>query len=97
MDTTQRPRRDFAALGARCLEAAKLFAQGRPQAEIVRRLKVSRLTTHRWYQACRRHGRQGLKGVGRAAQAAECIVTHSEMFGLVWDVRKLSRFMPHQA
>jgi transposase len=68
MNTTLRPRRDFAALEARRGEAAQLFAQGHPQAEIVRRLKVSRPTAHRWYQAWRRHGRQGLKGAGRAGR-----------------------------
>jgi transposase len=68
MDATLRPRRDFAALEARRLEAAKLFAQGHPQAEIVRRLKVSRPTAHRWYRAWRRHGRPGLKGAGRAGR-----------------------------
>jgi transposase len=68
MDTTFRPRRDFAALEARRLEAAQLFAQGHPQAEIVRRLKVSRPTAHRWYRAWRGGGRQGLKGAGRAGR-----------------------------
>lgn len=68
MDTTFRPRRDFAALEARRMEAARLFSQGHPQAEIVRRLKVSRPTAHRWYGAWRRHSRLGLKGPGRAGR-----------------------------
>ena len=38
MQTTLRPRRDFAALEARRMEAARLFQQGHPQAEVVRRL-----------------------------------------------------------
>lgn len=68
MDATLRPRRDFAALEARRLQAAQLFAQGHPQAEIVRRLKVSRPTAHRWYRAWRREGRSGLKSAGRAGR-----------------------------
>ncbi len=68
MDATLRPRRDFAALEARRFEAARLFAQGHRQAEIVRHLKVSRPTAHRWYRAWRRRGRQGLKGAGRAGR-----------------------------
>lgn len=51
MHATLRPGRDFAALEARRLEVGKLFARGHPQAEIVRRLKVSRPTAHRWYRA----------------------------------------------
>jgi transposase len=68
MEQTLRPRRDFAALEARRLQAAKLFAQGHPQAEIVRRFGVSRPTAHRWYQAWRRGGVSGLRGVGRAGR-----------------------------
>jgi hypothetical protein len=51
MHATLRPGRDFAALEARRLEVGKLFARRHPQAEIVRRLKVSRPTAHRWYRA----------------------------------------------
>ncbi len=61
-------RRDFAALKARRMQAAKLLAQGHPQHEIVRRLRVSRPTAHRWYHAWRRHGRKGLLGTGRAGR-----------------------------
>lgn len=62
------PRRDFAALKARRMQAAKLFEQGHRQAEIVRRFHVSRPTAHRWYQAWRRQGRAGLRGAGRAGR-----------------------------
>ncbi len=68
MSILPRPRRDFAALEARRMHAAQLFQQGHPQAEIVRRLQVSRPTAHRWYQAWRRKGRQGLRGAGRAGR-----------------------------
>lgn len=68
METNLQPRRDFAALEARRLAAAKLFAQGHPQAEVVRRFHVSRPTAHRWYRAWRRRGALGLKGAGRAGR-----------------------------
>ncbi len=68
METTLRARRDFAALEARRMQAAWLFAQGQPQAEIVHRLKVSRPTAHRWYHVWRRHGAAGLQGAGRAGR-----------------------------
>lgn len=68
METTLRPRRDFAALEARRMRAARFFEQGHPQAEIVRRFHVSRPTAHRWYQAWRRRGATGLKGAGRAGR-----------------------------
>lgn len=63
-----RPRRDFPALEVRRIRAARLFAQGDPQAEVVRRFRVSRPTAHRWYQAWRRGGVAGLKGAGRAGR-----------------------------
>ena len=68
MNTALRPRRDFAALKARRMKAGQLFEQGHPQAEVVRRLGVSRPTAHRWYQAWRRQGRAGLRGAGRAGR-----------------------------
>jgi transposase len=68
MSTMLRSRRDFAALEARRKEAAQLFAQGHPQAEIVRRFHVSRPTAHRWYRAWRQRGVEGLRGAGRAGR-----------------------------
>jgi transposase len=68
MEQTLGARRDFSALEARRLRAAQLFAQGHPQAEVVRRFRVSRPSAHRWYQAWRRRGAAGLKGAGRAGR-----------------------------
>ena len=68
MHTTIRQRRDFAALKARRMHAARLFARGYAQHEIVRRLHVSRPTVHRWYHAWRRRGPKGLRGAGRAGR-----------------------------
>jgi transposase len=70
MSSRLRPRRDFAALKARRMKAAQLFEQGHPQAEVVRRLGVSRPTAHRWHQAWRGQGRAGLRGAGRAGRRA---------------------------
>jgi len=53
----------MAALEARRFEAARLFTQGKSQATVMRRLRVSRQTAHRWYHIWRRRGRQGLKAV----------------------------------
>lgn len=60
--------RDFAALEARRQRAAQLFAQGQRQAEVVRRLRVSRKTVSRWYDAWQAHGAAGLRGAGRAGR-----------------------------
>jgi transposase len=49
----------------RRLRAARLFAQGLPQAEIARRLGVSRQTASRWHTRWRTGGRAGLAGPGR--------------------------------
>lgn len=50
------------------MAAAKLFGQGIWQAEVARRLGVSRETTSRWYEAWKKNGKAGLKGVGRAGR-----------------------------
>jgi transposase len=65
MTTPQQGQRRSAALEARRFEAARLFTQGRSQAAVMRRLRVSRQTVHRSYHICRRRGRQGLKAAGR--------------------------------
>jgi transposase len=49
----------------RRLQAARLFAQGLSQAEVARRLGVSRQSASRWHARWRRGGRAGLAGPGR--------------------------------
>jgi transposase len=49
----------------RRLQAASLFAQGLSQAEVARRLGVSRQTASRWHARWRTGGRAGLAGPGR--------------------------------
>ena len=63
-----RPRRDFEALENRRMRAVRLFEQGQPQAEVVRLLKVSRPSAHRWYYSWKKKGREALKAAGRAGR-----------------------------
>jgi transposase len=63
-----RPRRDFAGLEQRRFTAARLFREGRPQAEVARTLGVSRQSVSRWYAQYRHGGVQRLKGAGRAGR-----------------------------
>jgi len=53
--------KDFQALEARRLEAARLFAKGCSQAEVARSLQVSAMSASRWYGAWREGGRQALR------------------------------------
>ena len=64
-----RPRRDFKGLKARRKRAAALFASGKhTQAEIARKLGVTRTSVHRWHLAWQENGRDGLRGTGRAGR-----------------------------
>ena len=49
-------RRDFEKLRRRRLRSAQLFADGATQAEVARRLQVSRVTALRWYRAAAARG-----------------------------------------
>jgi transposase len=60
--------RDFKALEQRRLKAARLFEQGRTQAEVARRLGVSSMTVSRWWRAWAAQGREGLRAAGRAGR-----------------------------
>jgi transposase len=57
--------RDFAAMDARRLDAARRFERGASQAAVARALGVTRTTTHRWFHVWRVKGRAGLRGPGR--------------------------------
>ena len=62
-------KRDFDELEKRRMRAAKLLDRGIGQAEIARRVKVSRQSVHRWALQIRRHGGAGgLKKAGRAGR-----------------------------
>lgn len=60
--------RDFEGLERRRLRAARLYAEGATQAEVARRLDVSRPTAMRWYRAWAQEGEEGLRGAGRAGR-----------------------------
>jgi transposase len=57
-------RRDFEALQQRRRDAARLFAQGVPQAEVARRLRVSRQSVSRWFPVWQERGEAGLTAAG---------------------------------
>jgi transposase len=59
-----RQRRDFDALQQRRRKAAKLFAKGVPQAQVARRLNVSRQSVSRWHQTWQEQGEEALVGAG---------------------------------
>ncbi|MGH8399041.1 MAG: winged helix-turn-helix domain-containing protein [Gammaproteobacteria bacterium] len=63
-----RPRRDFRALERRRRRAGRLFKAGTTQAEVARRLSVTRQSASRWYAEFRRGGAGALKGAGRAGR-----------------------------
>jgi transposase len=66
MPTTRRPRpaEQRAALEARRLQAAELFAQGRTQAEVAHELGVSRQSAHVWHARFTRGGVDALRSRG---------------------------------
>src|ERR1700730_11327980 len=68
MDRRVRPRRDFAAMQERRMEAADLFEQGVIPAEVARQVGVSHQIVSDWRAAWRRAGRDGLGGAGRAGR-----------------------------
>ena len=69
MSKPYRPRRDFKGLEARRKQAARLFQAGRlTQAEIARKLEVSAVSVHRWYQTWRKGGSWALRKAGRAGR-----------------------------
>jgi transposase len=61
-------RRDFEALQQRRRDAARLFAQGVRQADVARRLRVSRQSVSRWFQAWQEQGEAGLTQAGPAGR-----------------------------
>jgi transposase len=63
-----RPRRDFAAMEERRMQAAELFEQGVTPAEIARRLGVWHQIVSDWRNVWRQSGRDGLRAAGRAGR-----------------------------
>lgn len=68
MDNKTRPRRNFKELENRRMEAADLFRKGVKQAEVARRLSVSRQSVSQWHKAWKEGGKKALKAAGRAGR-----------------------------
>ena len=64
-----RPRRDFAAMEQRRMQAVDLFEEGESsQAEIGRQLGVSHQTVSDWHSLWQQGGRDALRAAGRAGR-----------------------------
>jgi transposase len=63
-----RPRRDFAAMEQRRMQAADLLEQGVIPAEIARQVGVGHQTVSAWRTVWRQAGREGLRAAGRAGR-----------------------------
>ena len=61
-------KRDFDELERRRMTAARLLNRGISQAEVARRVKVSRESVRRWWNHIRQHGSAGLRKVGPAGR-----------------------------
>jgi transposase len=61
-------RRDFEGLERRRRRSAQLFEEGLAQADVARRLQVTRTTALRWYRSWSKGGLEGLRGAGRAGR-----------------------------
>jgi len=61
-------RTDYATEQARRIKAGQLFARGLSQAQIVRRLGVSRQSASRWFHLWVDDGSEGLRGAGRTGR-----------------------------
>src|SRR6266511_3877352 len=68
MERRVRPRRDFAAMQERRMQAADLFEQSMIPAEVARQVGVSHQIVSDWRAAWRRSGRDRLRGAGRAGR-----------------------------
>jgi transposase len=68
VETVIRSRRDFQAMERRRAKAARLFKAGVTQAEVARKLQVSRQSVSRWHSRFKRGGAKRLKGAGRAGR-----------------------------
>jgi transposase len=66
--TSSRKSENLKALERRRLQAGRMFEQGATQAEVVRKLGVSRNSASRWYQLWRSGGKDALRSERRAGR-----------------------------
>jgi transposase len=72
-------KRDFDELERRRIRAASLLHRGLSQAEVARRVRVSRESVRRWANQIQRYGaKQGLQKAGRAGRKAQLGVAELE-------------------
>jgi transposase len=67
-------RRDFAALEARRMEAARLLREGLSQAEVARWVGVHRQSVNRWARELEQPGMRGLRQAGHTGRPAKLIL-----------------------
>ena len=60
--------RDFDAMERRRKQAARLFHQGKSQADVARELEVSRQSVSRWHAEWKSEGTTALRSAGRAGR-----------------------------
>ena len=72
-------RRNRQVFEERRLHAADLFEQGIHQAEVARRLGVSRQTVSRWQGRWRDHGTEGLRSLGPPGRAPKLSVAQLDL------------------
>lgn len=65
---TRRSRQDYGTEQRRRLDAAMLFRERKPQAEVARTLRVSRQAVSRWHATWVAGGKQALAGAGRTGR-----------------------------
>ena len=62
---------DQKSLERRRLQAAKLFERGKSQAEVARRLGVSREAARKWHRSWNKRGAAGLKSKGKVGRPSK--------------------------
>jgi transposase len=103
-------RRDFKELEERRMRAARLLEKGYAEAEVARRVEVSRQSINRWAKSLRAEGRMALKRAGRAGRRPklsaadllrleQCLKQGPEQFGYqsgLWTLPRVRKLIEEQ-
>ena len=103
-------RRDRVELEQRRMTAARLIERGQSEAEVARRLGVSRQSVNRWAQTLATAGRAGLQRAARAGrppklsatelrQVEHCLQQGAEYFGYtsgLWTLGRVAKLIEQQ-